>query len=271
MWINNNLVQDAVYRRLTGQSKHWLNWVFEDYIQGVKGKMLSIGSETALHELAIASIAPGLEIVAVESDPGLADIGRANAEAAGANIVVKTSSIDAFLSSNEEKFDFILSVNALDRASDVQSVCKGLANALTPEGIFCLTEYVGPAHLELSQRQEEAVDQFLSALDPDWKTWPNATFKMSDLIESTKQSGRRKDPNGVMIALERNFDFLLRRYGGGGLLEPMFASLNEDRLNNGSPESCNIARLLIAAEDQLINAGIVPNHVFLGICRSKAS
>ena len=210
MWLNNPIVQDAVYRRLTGQSKHWLNWVLEEGLVPSHGKLLSIGCETGLHEVEIASMAPDLEIIAVEANPELAAVATQNA-ARFDNLTIVNSDVLSYVENSTEKFDALLSVNYLDREDSADKICTALRNTLKDSGTICVTEYVGPSYLDLAHKQEVVVDQFLSALDPQWKLSPNAVFRDSKLVESIKKSGRRKNPKSVVAALDKNFEMVVKR------------------------------------------------------------
>lgn len=269
-WMGCALVQDAVYRRMTGVSKHWLNWLFEDFSQVKPARLLSLCCDGGGHELLLARMGYATELIGVEADPEKVASARKKASDERLTVNFQQATIDEYLDVNSgEKFDVILMVNALDQARDVERACRLLSRMLTPNGLICLTEYIGPRRGIYPNSQVRIVNRFLRALDPEFRTDPESAFTNPQDTRSDVVEGRHMRPEAIAGLMETYFSFLLKRYCGGGLLQPIFSQLRLEKINDGSIESRNVARLLISAEESLTQAGVIRDNLIFAICRGK--
>ena len=65
------------------------------------------------------------------------------------------------------------------------------------------------------------------------------------------------------------FDVEWERNFGGALLHPLFSMLHSDKISDGSPESTTLVKLLISAEDLLMEHKALDNDFVIGIARPK--
>lgn len=269
-WMSCALVQDAVYRRMTGISKHWLNWVFEDFAALKDARVLSLCCDSGGHEILLSKMGFAGELIGVEADEE--KVVRATKLAADERVAVKFvhSTIDDYLTKNSnEKYDVILLVNAIDQALDVERACRLLSRMVTPNGFLCLTEFIGPRCGIYPAAQVGMINRVLRSIDPEFKVEPEGAFVNPPDFKSDLVAGNRARPQAISSLLDTYFDFLVRRPCGGGLLQPVFSRLRLDKINDGSAESQNVTRLLIAAEELLTQSGVIRDNLLFAVCRGK--
>jgi hypothetical protein len=74
----------------------------------------------------------------------------------------------------------------------------------------------------------------------------------------------------ILPFLRHRFEIELLRPFGGAVLHLLYPCLNHEKLNDGSPESQSIVRLLIEIDELLYtDAAYLPSDFHVGICRKR--
>lgn len=272
-WISNDLVLAEIFRRMTGTTKFWLSWAFEDHLKFQPQRLLSIGCGDGGHELLIARNRYAAQIDAFDLSPSGISRARQAANAEGlTNVNFYIESFEGFAANPPDKmYDFIMFAGALHHVRDLEAVLGTTKRLLEPNGTVMFNEFVGPVYGIYPPSQIAVIDAVLDALDPGFKTSPGARC-----ANPTIETVFAHDPSEsvraplVLPLLGAYFDIVWKRYFGGALLHPIFDYLNGDRLNDGSPESSSIVRLLIEAENFLTEARVLDHNFCWGFCKHRA-
>jgi ubiquinone/menaquinone biosynthesis C-methylase UbiE len=272
-WICNDLVLAEIFRRMTGTTKFWLSWAFEDHLEFRPQRLLSVGCGDGGHELLIARNRYATQVDAFDLSPGGIERARRAADAEGlTNVNFYVESFEGFVANPPDKtYDFIMFAGSLHHVRDLEGVLRTTKRLLDPNGMVMFNEFIGPVYGILPRSQIAVIDTVLDAIAPAFKTSPGARW-----ANPTIETVFAHDPSEsvraplVLPLLEAFFDITWKRYFGGALLHPIFDHLDCNRLNDGSPESSSIVHLLIETENFLTEARVLDHNFCWGFCKHRA-
>lgn len=273
-WTNNPLVADRVMRRITGTSKFWLNWVFEDYLKKPVDSILSIGCGDGAHELMIARNGYARTIDAFDASPVGIERARKVAHDEGLTSVhFRVDTFEHFIENTvTKKYDLIVAFGALHHVLPLEAMLEKIASNLAEGGYFLFNEYVGACYNIYPPIQVALINRLLAALDPAFKShpqaqWHNPSFQMvreHDLSESCRSAL-------ILPLVGAFFDVEHRAFFGGPILHPIFDYLDGKRLGDGSPEAESVVGLLVEIEEILLEQGVLPHDFCLAFCKVKGN
>jgi hypothetical protein len=131
-------------------------------------------------------------------------------------------------------------------------------------------EFIGPVYMIFPKSQVAIVNAMLDAIAPEFKTSPTERWA-NPSIEAVFAHDPSESVRAPLVLplLGAYFDVVWKRYFGGALLQPAFTLLDCDRLNDGSPESSSIVRLLIESENVLTEARALEHNFCWGFCKHR--
>lgn len=264
-WISNPTVQDALYRRMTGQPKHWLNWLFEDYLSTKPSRVLSLCCGEGDHEVVMAKANYADTVIGVDGEPSKIELAQGKSKDLPAEFIHQR--IEDFVANYDgEKFDLILADNALDRVPDIEGFTRQLRELLKPDGRLCVLEYVGPPRHVYSPLQVSIINRFVDALPSDMRLDGDARFpNYPSWSGQGDPVGKRARPQVVVSVLESYLKPEKVSNCAGGLLEPVFSCLNSGALSSNNVQNEAMVRLLIAADETLTQSGLFKHSLMFGI------
>jgi SAM-dependent methyltransferase len=272
-WHTNPLVFSYICRRSLGVQKHWLYWMFENFLTSRPRRLLSIGCGDGAHELIIARKGFAGHVDAFDaSEVGIVKAREiAQVEGLSANFYVDT--FEGFIAKPvTEKYDAVLFVGSLHHVVDLDGVLTKVREILTDDGCVIYNEYVGPCYIVLPDHQVKLVNRLLAAISPEYKIAPDCQWTNPG-IETVMATDPSEAVRSALIPhfLRLYFDIRWEAGFGGTILHPIFQFLNSDRLTDGSPGSNSVVELLIAAEEILMDTGVVSSDFSIGVCDRKKS
>ncbi|MBD3574343.1 class I SAM-dependent methyltransferase [Brevundimonas diminuta] len=264
-WVQNPLVAEALYYRMTGQRGYWLDWVFSQLVGPVQN-LLSVGCGDGGHELLMARRGFAENVVAFDAAPDAIKRAQETAVAEGLPIEFSNLLFEEFVLNQgpENKYDAVFFSGSLHHVTDLEGMLSAVQKVLRPGGKVIVNEYCGPCYQLYPPHQVEIVDRTIASLPEE--------FRSSDRLElPNMQMIMASDPTeGVRSALipklvPMYFEPEYERFVGGALLHPLFSCLNASRVNDGSPESNLLVRMLIFLEDELTRSGALQHDFMLGV------
>lgn len=264
-WVQNPLVEQAIYQRMTGQRGFWLDWVFNDLMSPVDS-LLSVGCGDGSHELLIARRGFARSVVAFDAAPGAIQRAQETATAEGLAVEFHNRLFEEFVLNPgpENRYDAVLFSGSLHHVTDLEGMLSAVQRVLRPGGRVIVNEYCGPCYQLYSPTQVQIVDRTIASLPEDYRFSDRLVLPTMDMIMAS-------DPTeGVRSALIPHllpmyFKAEYERLVGGGLLHPLFGCLNASRVNDGSPESRLLVEMLILLEDELTRAGVLQHDFMFGV------
>lgn len=264
-WVQNPIVAQTVYRRMTGQEGFWLDWVFKNLVSPVES-LLSVGCGDGSHELLIARQGFAQRIVAFDAAREAIQRAQETADAEGLKIEFQNSLFEEFVAAPgpENTYDVVLFSGSLHHVTDLEGMLSAVRYVLKPGGKVIVNEYCGPCYQLYPRSQVETVDRVIASLSNEFRSADRLVMPSIEMImASDPTEGVRSALIPVLVPLYFKREY--ERFIGGGLLHPLFTCLNASRVNDGSPESQTLVEMLILLEDELTRAGAIGHDFMFGV------
>ncbi|MEO8675486.1 MAG: methyltransferase domain-containing protein [Casimicrobiaceae bacterium] len=273
-WTQNSLIETAVYRRISGGSnKYWLNWLFEDQLEGQFERALSLACGAGGHELVVMQTGKVAHIDAFDLSPKSIAMARDNARnAAIGSINFFEAGFDDFDAKlGDATFDLVCFFGSLHHVREIDTVLTAVHRRMTPGGRLVFNEYTGDCYAILDERKVATINRLLETLDPVFLNADRPRY-----VNPTLDAMLAGDPSeGVRAALilpflRHRFEIELLRPFGGAILHMLYRCLDHRKMTDGSPESESVIRLLIEVDRMLYEeTGYLPSDFHVGICRKR--
>ncbi len=266
-WVQNPMVEQEVYLRMTGERGFWLSWVFEKKIGRRIDRLLAVGCGDGAHELGIARNRYAKTIQAFDASPVAIGMAQEAAKAEGLAVDFFVSRFEEFIAAPpSDLFDAVLFSGSLHHVTDLEGMLGSVRNVLKPGGLVIVNEYVGPIYNLYPRSQVDLVNRVLDSTPEALRLGPDVR-----LILPSIEAIMAHDPSEgvraslIPILLPMYFRPVYERFVGGGLLHPIFDCLNGAKVNDGSPESAAYISMLIALENEMTSAGILKSDFMFGL------
>ena len=270
-WTQHPLIEAALYRRITGMDKYWLNWLFDDQLEGRFERALSLACGAGGHELVMMQTGKVAHIDAFDLSPKSIAMARDNASnAAIGSINFFEAGFDDFDAKlGDATYDLVCFFGSLHHVREIDTVLSAVHRRMTPGGRLVFNEYTGDCYVILDERKVAAINGLLETLDPvflnpDRPRHVNLT--LDDMLTYDPSEGVRAAL--ILPFLRHRFEIELLRPFGGAILHMLYRCLDHKKMTDGSPESESVIRLLIEVDRMLYeDAGYLPSDFHVGICR----
>lgn len=168
-------------------------------------------------------------------------------------------------------YDAVFAHDVLHHITNLEGLYGRIHEALTPEGRFLFSEYVGPNRFQYSDERMDWINRYLRLVpdrlrrDPfgDGFLWRKERLSRKQVeSEDPTEAVRSED---VLPLARRYFQTEAEYASGGGLLNPLLFGLIAN-FKAGEPEDDSILRSLCDAEDRLTKSSFIePDFsVFVG-------
>jgi O-antigen biosynthesis protein len=272
-WTQHPLIEAAVYRRITGSTKYWLNWLLEDVLEGPFERALSLACGTGGHERIIAHSGKVKRIDAFDLSPKSIELARKGATEAGIDSIhffqAGFDDFDAKL--GDATFDLVCFFGSLHHAREIDTVLAAVHRRMKPGGRLIFNEYTGDCHIILDERKVETINRLLETLDPMFLN-PDRPRYVNPTLDAMLAGDPSEAVRAALILpfLRHRFEIELLRPFGGAVLHMLYRSLDAKKVTDGSPESESIIRMLIEVDRMLYeDAGYLPSDFHVGVCRKR--
>lgn len=171
-----------------------------------------------------------------------------------------------------QHYDVVFSDQAMHHCSPLEPLCANIRRALKPDGYLIVSEYVGPARFQWTDRQIEVVNGLLAILPQRYRTqWEDRAIKKrlhrpSRLRMILADPSEAVESDKIIPTLERHFEIVERRDYGGTIIHPLFADIAAN-FQGDDPETQRLIDLCFQVEDTLLALHDVPSDFALLICQ----
>lgn len=167
-WWQVPAVRRRWNQRMTGHpAQPYEIYVADKYLAGRTGlRLLSLGSGGASHELAFARLPHFAEVRCVDIAARLLAEAAATAAREGlSNFRTEVADVNA-LAISPASYDVVLFHSALHHFDNVDGIVARVRQALRPDGLLVLNDYVGPARLQWTAAQLAEANRILREVLP---------------------------------------------------------------------------------------------------------
>jgi SAM-dependent methyltransferase len=170
-----------------------------------------------------------------------------------------------------ETYDVIITEDSLHHFTPLEPLLRRLHDALAPDGLFVLNEFVGPSRFQWTDRQIEAVNSLLSLLPVPYRTLRGSKYTKVPVVRPSRLGMILKDPSEavessrILPLVHELFDVKEVRGYGGAILHLLFAEIAHHFLEPDE-EGRELLRLCFESEDLLTRRGDVGHDFALAVC-----
>jgi SAM-dependent methyltransferase len=248
-------------------------YVAAKYLAGRTGlRLLSLGSGAASHELAFARLPQFAEVHCIDIAARLLAQATATAKREGlSNFRTEVTDVNA-LAIPPASYDVVLFHSALHHFNDVDGIVARVRQALRPDGLLVLNDYVGPARLQWTAAQLAETNRILREVLP-----PRFRVRYLSRQLKTSVSGpglwrmRLADPSEaaesdrIVPALRRHFQPLEEAALGGNLLTLVLKDIAHHFMDENDALTQELLAELFGLEDAFLEKH--PSDLLFGVYR----
>lgn len=180
-WESKLICRDINYRycgkRVDGTDGGDIELLKQISVGRPLARAVSVGCGNAFHELRLLQAGVVGEFELYELSQSRADEAMEKARAMGVAERVRLHVSDAFAAPPAPTFDLVYWKDALHHMFDAQAAVRWSAQVLKPRGIFFMNEFVGPTHMQYTDRQLELAERARRALPARYLANPDDPSK----------------------------------------------------------------------------------------------
>lgn len=263
-WDEIPAVIDRVNALVTeGSENSTFQWTAGRYLTQRGLKAVSLGCGSGAREISWAQTGCFDKIIGVDiSETRIAD---ARQKAAGSELegVAEFVSADVLRFAIEpESLDVILAEGALHHLAPLEVVFEKIRRSLKLGGLLILNDYVGPDRFQWTSGQMRFCDVLLSFIPESMRTYRGTYVVKRRIGRPGTLSMRIHDPSEAvepsktLKLIHDGFTVLSRGDYGGTILHPLLKDIAH-HFADGDAEANEVLRFLFAAEDYLMQSGMI--------------
>jgi len=270
-WLDHPEIVARYRQRGLIDGLDWMRWACR-HLGGPAARSLDLGCGAASRSMALweAGASACLEGIDI-SEERVAEGERLRREAGapGGFRAADVNTIDL----EPGRYDLIFSAHSFHHFLELEHVMEQVERALTPQGLFILEEFTGPTQFQWTDLQMGLTAALLRFLPEELRRFRWGAVKHAEgrptveevVAVSPFESIRSAE---IVPLFERHFDVVLVRALGGTLQHLLYNGI----VHNFWPETEESARALrgiLAVEDQMIDAGLLPSDFMLLVGRKR--
>jgi len=274
-WLNSPTIVRRVNRRIGGdENRSWFDWFQSRYLPEARwgGRGLSLGCNHGLFERQILKRGICSAMDGYDVSRKSIEIARAAAAAEGLDLHYEVADVNT-LALPPGRYDLVVAAAAVHHFERLEHVFAGVHEALTPAGFFVFNEYVGPARFQWTDAQLRAINRLRAALPPELRRLPDGSLAppvaRADLEALVREDPSESVRSDEIVPLARaHFDVVEQRDFGGTILHMFFHEILAN-FDDARPDHVALIEMVCAAEEVLIEEGILPSDFAVLVCRRK--
>jgi SAM-dependent methyltransferase len=169
------------------------------------------------------------------------------------------------------RYDLVFSAHSFHHFLELEHVMTQVLDALSPNGLFVLEEFVGPTQFQWSDAQIEATRDLLFSIPERYRILRWGAVKdyearptVEDVVaDSPFESIRSAE---IVPLFERYFDVVHRGDLGGTIQQLLYNGIMRN-FRKEDPEAEKLVRAVWEAEDALVDSGLLPSDFQLLVGR----
>ncbi|HSJ57485.1 MAG TPA: class I SAM-dependent methyltransferase [Anaerolineae bacterium] len=272
-WLEHPLIGEHYARAMNDcDGVYWIDYI-KAHMGGPARRSLDLGCASGFRSFGIYDAGASLSIEGTDvSGDMIADAERQRA-ARGAPGQFWQTDVNT-LKLEPGTYDLIFSCHAFHHFVELEHIMQEVHDALTPNGLFMLEEYVGPSQFQWPDEQMALVRALLAFLPDDLRRFRWGEVKVEEIrmdpevldANSPFEAIRSSD---IVPLFEKYFDVVFTRSLGGTIQHLLYNGI----IHNFDPEdaeACAYIEAIAAAEDAFIRSGLLRADFQLLLGRQKS-
>ena len=277
-WYNIKAVLERSHYLMTGDPhKDPMQYIYEKYLKSKEPLVAcSLGSGMGMKELEWCFTATFNEFEGFELSQKLVKIANSSAKANNRKELAFYSVDLSKKIFEKAKYDVAFAYHSLHHFYPVENVINKVRDALRPDGVFVIEEYVGPNRFQWSDAQIDAANELLSIIPEKYRQ----RYRLKHIKKKAHRPGTLRmlmadpseavDSEMIMPTLRKHFDIVELREFGGTILQSLFHDIAQNFEDN-DPEGMKYVKLALDKEDELLKKGELKSDFVLAVCRKLSN
>lgn len=275
-WSSHPVTAAEINRLLSGDAR--VGWV--DHLQRSRfpvprprGLSLGCGSGAVVVDALRLGIVQQME--GIDISAGAVAVATERAAAAGLSDRARFRAANVNELPLPGPYDLIVFEQSLHHVDALGPVLDRCRDALAPDGLLVINEYVGPDRFQWSDEAERLMNAMLALLPESHRRDPDSGALKSVMQRVDPQAVIALDPSeaihsaDIEAALSARFDCLERRPFGGTLLQFLLADIASN-FDPGDARDVTLLRLMALMETELIRCGAIGSDFVYAVYRRPA-
>jgi SAM-dependent methyltransferase len=171
-------------------------------------------------------------------------------------------------------FDFIYFFQSLHHIEALEHVLEQCQQALRPDGLLMVNEFVGPSRFQWTSRQVDMANALLVLLPDDVRRDLQAGGVKKEIVHPTVKQMVAHDPSeavrsGEIERLVKTYFDVVNEWNWGGTLNHLVFQNIAANFDPGNADHRSIVDLLIHHENVLIREGLLPSDFKVFLARQR--
>jgi 2-polyprenyl-3-methyl-5-hydroxy-6-metoxy-1,4-benzoquinol methylase len=175
-------------------------------------------------------------------------------------------------------YDAIFAMSSAHHVFHLENLFRQCRDALKPEGLLFLDEYIGPNRFRSSPLEMEIINKLLGVLPPRYRKnlFLNDGSTIDRYVPSPVDHFEKVDPSEairsaeIINTLEMYFDIIKFRPYGGGILHMLFSGIMGN-FDEQSDSDVALLNVLATLEETLEQVGAIETHFAVIVARPRVS
>ncbi len=277
-WVEQPAIARAINQRISGDpAVNWVQYVTDRYLAARRGQYigLSLGCGTGYIERMFQRQGVFRELIGTDIAEGALKLCRELAAREQAAVRYEVCDLN-HCRLPAGRYDAIIAGSCLHHVQRLEHCLDQINQALAPDGILVVNEYVGPAQFQLGRTQCGIINDLLRCLPDRYrKMRVGRTPLKPDFVPLSRELMSEVDPSEAIrsdeiipLCLER-FDLLERKDYGGTLLQMLLQYIAGNFEINDEKDQA-IINLLTYFEELLIDSGVLASDFTFMVLRRRA-
>lgn len=274
-WLNNLIVQSHVNKLMTGEDRHWLNWLLGSYFKNKHfDSSLSICCGDGAHELILSKSNQVGFVHGVDLSKGAIGQAMSSFDLAGIkpeSYLFEVKDINEIKEADfNRKYDLVMSTGAMHHIKELEKVIDTVKRILKKDGYFVIVEYIGPKKFQWTDKQVSMINGILKSIDQKYLRGKDIVFGRPTLEEMDKidpSEAVRSDE--IYDLVKENFDVEYEKMFNGTIVHQLHPILNSKLPNKGNKDFDSLIRLILLMEDKLIRSGFIKSDFVFMVLKNK--
>lgn len=174
-------------------------------------------------------------------------------------------------------YPFIYTKNALHHFENLEYIYEQIHDALTEDGVFFVTDYVGPSRMQWTDTQLALANQVLQTLPPEYRSILGKEPKLREHVRRIPiENFLARDPSEGVRAAEivplarEHFDLMEIKFAGPSYLRPTLRNIVHNFRADSVADRALLESLLLM-EKALIDHGVVEANNAYFVARRRSA
>ncbi len=270
-WLNHPLIIDHYQERTMEEIGWWVDYIREQ-LGGPAQKSLDLGCASGFRSLDLFRVGGSSCIEGIDvGDDMIATAEKLRQELGAPGRFWKEDVNTIDLPPNT--YDLIFSCHAFHHFLELEHIMAQVHDALVPDGLFILEEFVGPTQFQWTDQQAHLVQSLLALLPAEFRMLRSNVRKDVEMVPdpdvldaASPFEAIRSGDIGPLF--HRYFKVVVAQPLGGTIQHLLYNAIIHN-FNPDDPQSCRYIKAIFGIEDALIDSGLLPSDFMLLVGKRK--